>query len=251
MSDRLTRKEIKQRDSFVLAMTTALEYVQAYRKQLIAGVVILVLVGVAAVGWTFWMSSREQSAQAALSDALEVYEAPVGDEAAADEDGPTFATEEERRARAKELFQGVVDEYGWNDAAGVATVYLGQIAMDEGDAEQARSLWQEVVDDSGDTALAVEVRLNLLRLDRAEGRGEEVATELEGMLARETKPLPGDVILVELATTLEELGRETEAIERYQQLLDEYQGSPYAEVARQKVAGAGGQSLQALPNFPS
>lgn len=252
MSDRLTRKEIKQRDSFMLAATTALEYVQAYRKQLIAGVAVLALAGVAVVVWSFWNASRQEQAQVVLADALDAYSAPVGDEAAdeADTDGPTFATEEERRARAKELFQQVVDDYGWNDAAGIAKVYLGQIAMAEGDTERARELWQEVVDDSDDNALAAEVRLNLLRLDRAAGRGEEVATELEGMLARENKPLPGDVILLELATTLEELGREAEATERYQQLLDEYKTSPYAEVARRKVAG-GGQGLQGLPNFPS
>lgn len=252
MSDRLTRKEIKQRDSFQLAVTTALEYVQAYRKQLIAGVVLLAVVGVAAVGWAFWSAHREGIAQAVLADAIEAYGAPVGEDAAdqAGDDGPSFATEEERQAGATELFQQVVSDYGWSDAADVARVYLGQIAMGEGDVDGARELWQKVVDGGGDSALAAEVRLNLIRLDRADGRGEQVATELEAMLARENKPLPGDVILIELATTLEELGRDVEATERYQQLIDEYQSSPYADEARRKISGRG-QSLQALQSFPS
>jgi len=253
MSDRLKRKDIKQRDGFQLAVTTALEYVQTYRKQLIAGVVLLAVAGLAVVGWALWSASREDRAQAVLAEAIEAYGAPVGEDAAdqADTDGPTFATEEERRARATELFQQVVDDYGWNDASGVARVYLGQIAMDEGNTDRAQELWQEVVDDAGDNILAAEVRLNLFRLARADGRGEEVATELEAMLVRENKPLPGDVILIELATTLEELGRDVEATERYQQLLDEYEASPYADEARRKLAGRGGQSLRNLSSFPS
>ncbi len=254
MSDRLTRKEMKRRDSFQIFMSTALEYVQRHRRQLIAGVVILVLVVVAVVAWGFWAASREDRAQVALAEAIEVYGAPVEADASEDDpdgDGPTFASDEARRERARELFTRVHDEYGWSDAAAIAEVYLGKLAVASGDTARARELWQEFLDDQDDHALAAEIRLNVLKLDRAEGRAEQVATELEGMLARQRKPLPGDVILHELAVTLEQLGREEEAVERYRQLLEEYQGSPYSAVARQKTSGGGRPAMQMPANFPS
>lgn len=252
MSDRLTRKEIKRRDSFQIFMSTALEYVQRHRRQLIAGAVILVVAVVAVVVWGFWAASREERAQVLLAEAIEVYGAPVEADASEDEaDGPTFASDEARRERAQELFTRVRDGHGWSDAAAIAEIYLGKLAVASGDTARARELWQEFLDDQDDHALAAEVRLNLLRLDRAEGRAEQVATELEGMLARQRKPLPGDVILHELAMTLEQLGREEEAVERYQQLLEEYQGSPYSAVARQKTSGGGRPAMRMPANFPS
>lgn len=242
MSDRLTRKEMKRRDRFQLAMTSSLDWIQEHRKQIVLGVVVVVVAVAAAVAWTFWQASREDDAQALLNDAIEAYGAPVGDQAAddsTDQDGPHFATDQERLDRATELFDQVRDRYGSSDAADIAEVYLGQIAEEKGDADRARELWQDYLDSSPSTALAADVRLNLFALDRANGRAEQVATELEGMLARETKPLPGDVILYELATTLEQLGRDQEATERYQQLIKEYETSPYVSEARSKLAGAG------------
>ncbi|MGD2115048.1 MAG: tetratricopeptide repeat protein, partial [Acidobacteriota bacterium] len=200
MSDRLTRKEIKRQDSFQTAMGTGLEYVQRHRSQLILGVVAVVVLVLAATAWSLWSASREDRAQELLAEAIQVYGAPVGADAAdggeADADTPTFSSEEERWERAAELFGEVHDRFGSTDAGGIAGVYLGKIALAEGDTERARALWRDFVDD-GDHALAAEVRLNLLRLDRAEGDAERVATELEGMLARQSKPLPGDVILHE------------------------------------------------------
>jgi len=251
MSDRLTRKEMKRRDRFQLAMTSILDWIQDHRKHLVIGVVVLVVAVVAAVGWTFWSASREGDAQALLNQAIDAYGAPVGDQAAqdsADDDGPHFATDQERLDRSKELLDQVRDRYGSSDAADIAGVYLGKIAEEEGDSDRARELWQSYVDSHPSTALAADVRLNLFELDRANGRAEQVATELEGLLARENKPLPGDVILYQLATTLEQLGRKQEATERYQQLVSEYQTSPYLSEAQSKLGGAGGGGA-ATPTF--
>ncbi len=255
MSDRLTRKEMKRRDHFQLAMTGVLDWIQTHRKQIVLGFVVVVLAVIAGVAWTFWSANREGHAQALLADAIDAYGAPVGDQSAdgsaasaKDDDGPHFATDDARRAKAKELFDEVRDRYGSSDAAGVAEVYLGKIAEEEGDADRARELWQDFLDDAPSTALAADVQINLFELDRANGKAQEVATTLEGMLAQDTKPLPEDVILFQLATTLEQLGRGQEATERYQQIVDEHKSSPYVSEARSKLAassGAGG----ATPSF--
>jgi hypothetical protein len=67
------------------------------------------------------------------------------------------------------------------------------------------------------------------------------------MLQDDDPALPQDVAVYELAVTLEALGREEEASQQYQRLVDEFAQSPYAMAARQKTgATAGG-----FPGLPS
>ena len=75
-----------------------------------------------------------------------------------------------------------------------------------------------------------------------------MATELERMVEDDDRALPLDVTLYELATTLEQMGREEDATIYYQRLVDEFGESPYAQAARSKV---GGGAPQGFPGFPS
>ena len=245
MSDRLTRKEIKRQDTFQTTMSQSLDWVRTHRRELIVGVAVLALAVAGLAGWAFWLRATEDDAQAILTEAMRAYRAPVDPDeepGAADAAGPeeelSFPSVEARRARSKELFERVEERYGASDAAEVARVYLGEIAAVEGDAERARELWQDFLDEHPEHMLGAEVRLNLYALDRSEGRGEEVAAALEAMLADEERPLPEDVILHELALTLESLGRAEEATEHYQTLLTEHPQSPYAPAARQKAGSS-------------
>jgi hypothetical protein len=78
--------------------------------------------------------------------------------------------------------------------------------------------------------------LNLLSLDRKEGKGEEVVTRLRAMLEESEPALPKDVVLHELGTTLEDLKRPQEALQSYQRILDDFPQSPYRQEAQQKVS---------------
>ncbi len=253
MSDRLTRKEMKRQDTFQTFMTSTLDFVQIYRRQLIGGVVILVLLVVGLIAWVFYERGQEGDAQALLADAIEAYGAPVkGESSEADQAKTsaelTFPTAQAREARAKELFTAVRDRYGLSEAADVAGVYLGEIAARHGDTATARKLWSDFVDEHPDHMVTTQVRLNLYALDRAAGKGEEVAKELRQKLDRQEGEMPQDVILYELALTLESLGHKQEADQLYQRLITEFSDSPYAQLARQKT---GSTSTPTLPGLPS
>lgn len=239
MSDRLTRQEIK-RDEFVEALERSASFVERNARMLIAGAVALLVVLLAVFGIYWWLDAQETKAGLALAEALEVYRAPVGE--AAEGEDPGFPDEAARRTRAAELFTAVQEEYGSTDAADVALVYLAQIAAEEGNLERARNLWQGFLDEYDDHLLAGQVRVNLIHLDRTEGRTEELVQRLETWLAAtpEERPLPADVVLWELARTYEELDRTEEAEDTYRRLAEEYPTSPYAAEARQKAPGAGG-----------
>ena len=258
MNQRLTRKDIK-RDEFRAAVGRSVEYAESHVRTILYAAGGVVLVGAVAVAIYFYLGHRRQGANQALAEAMKVYQAPIAATGAKPNDAtePSFATEAARRERAKKLLAKVRTDYGLTDAADVAGLYLAQIAADEGRLDQARKLWRGFADEHGDSMLGSEARLNLIDLDRKQGKAEDVVKELRAMLEKGDSPLPQDVVLNELGKTLEQLHRPQEAVQSYQRILDEFPQSPFRQEAQQKVstldptrATPGGGLPAGIPGFP-
>jgi tetratricopeptide (TPR) repeat protein len=233
MSARLRRKEIK-RDEFVATVRRSIDYVESHGRMIIALGVGVLLVIVAAGGFFVYLESRSARANIALDEAMEAYRGDAGESA-------TGAN----RAEAAELFSEVTEGFRGTDAAAVATVFLARIAADRGDLARARELWERFLEGRPRDALAAEVRLNLIALERQEGRDEEVALQLETLLQQEDRVLPDDTVLYELALTLERLGRSDEAIAHYQRIVDEFPRSPYRAEAQSELSRLARDSVSA------
>ena len=236
----LTRKEMK-RDEVREWMEVAMEWIVDNVRLIlgvfagIAAVVALVVLSISV------MNKRAERAQDVLGDALRLVNAPIDAVAATPDDptAPSFSTEEARTAAAKAAFTGVLDDHGSSDAANIAKIYLGTFAANEGDLATARERWTESLAGLNDSALSASVRLNLLSLDRQEGKHAEIIESLEGQLESTQLQIPADVILFELARALEATGEDEQAQDRYQQLIDEHPASRYAATARNLVNAAG------------
>ena len=243
MNERLSRKDIKkevQHDQFAENVQRSIEYVYGNLKTILVAAGVIALLVVLVVLVSLWRSARYQEGVRELAYAQRVYDAPAGVAEPTPEDPrePSFADEETRRSRAKGLFEQVVDRHG-GELEQVANLYLAQIALTEGDAERATTLWQELAD--GDDAIAQQARLNLLAARREGGEAEAVAQELESMLDASDPPLPLDVVLFELAETYEQLDQTDEATAAYQRILDEFPDSAYRPAAEERAGtGAGG-----------
>ncbi len=248
--DKLSRKDIKRdirEDEVGTFLQTTLERAYEQRSLLAKiGAALVALVVVLMVGSAF-NTSRKKAATQDLVDAVKVFTAPIEGEEGADEaDGPTFATVEARRTAAKEK----LDAVGGGVAADVAGLYLADLAVEEGDTATARTLWQGFVNKHGDHLLAQGARLNLISLDRDEGRGEEVVASLQSELEKTSKALSEDVLLFELGKTLEALDRDEEAKTYFQRILDEHASSPYVADARQRTGeGANTPTLGAATSL--
>lgn len=237
MSKRLTRKQIKEdirHDEFQEAMTTTFDKILEYKNVIIGVAVGIVVLAAAYSGLRAYLERQERAATNELAQAMKVYGAPIREDGAQpdDPDAPSFVSVEARREKARQELEQV----STGVPGDVADLYLAQLALDEGDTATARERWQSFLDDHEEHVLAVSVRLNLLRLDRHEGRGEEVLAWLEEELEKSNQSLPEEMILFELGETLESLGREADAEAFYQRLLDDYATSIYASKARQKTA---------------
>ncbi len=244
MSRRLTRKEIK-RDEVRESLDSLLDYLLAHRRSIGFGLLALLAAGLAAVGVRFYLEKREARAGEALARAMQVQRATIDPVAPQPQDPeePSFADEAAREARAMELFAQLEREFRSSDAAAIAAVYRAGLAARQGDHATARALWEDFIERQEGHSLASEVRINLMALDREEGRGEELAAEIRSMLETKPSPLPADLLLFELARTLESLG-DDEAVEVYRRLAEEHPESAFAVEARNRsdppASGFGG-----------
>jgi len=242
MAKRLTAKEIKHdiREDEVRTFLAGIFRTLETHPQAVVGIIIAVAVVVLLIAGAFAvLDSRRQAALGELAEAIEIFEAPVTEDGATVEAsaGPVFASEEERRQRARESFSAI-QGIGSSVAGEIASLYLAEISLSEGDKDAARAIWEEFLDHHEDHMLAVAVRINLIHLDREEGKAAEVAAALEKELADPSKQLPEDVILFELAQTREALGEDDAALELYQRIVDEYPQSAYVAKARQVTTSA-------------
>ncbi len=249
MSQRLTRKEIKQdirEDEFRGYLLQVFDVLQKRPNIIvgtIAGLAVLVL---ALTGLFAFLDRRSDQANEELAEAMKIVTAPIVEDAEAPKDGEdseaddelSFASDEERRAKAKGAFENVQNKVGANIAGDVASLYLADIAAAEGDKDAARTIWEGFLAEHSDHILALSVRLNLIQLDRESGRAQELANELQKELDSANKKLPEDVILFELAKTLDVLNEKDAALEAYQRILDDHPKSPYTAKARQMTTSA-------------
>lgn len=237
-SDRLTRKEIKEdirKDEvqhFLGDLIMRIEERPTFYLGLL-GVVLALIAG--ASGIYAMMSSRDAASNEELGKAIKIYGAPIELQNAKpdDADKPSFSSESARKAKAKEAF----DKVDGGEAGQIAELYQAGMALAEGDKVKARKIWEKFVADHKGDALAMTVRLNLIQLDREEGKGQQVLDQLQKELDGKDKSLPEDVLIYELARTREALGQKDEAKQLYQRLLDEYPTSAYTGDARRVTTG--------------
>ncbi len=176
----------------------------ARRRRWRAGGVILVLAVLAAAGVLVSRAVRDGRAQAALTDALVTSRVPG------------------RLGETQRRLERLIVDYRGSRAAWAAHAHLGELQAENGRFDEARRLWQSVVERApGD--LAADAEMNLIRLDREQGRLEELAGRLESLVESGESSLPEDVLLFELAQTLEQLGRHEEArrIKRFEEVVPE------------------------------
>ena len=190
MNQRLTRKDIK-RDEFTAAVGRSVEYAGSHVRT------IVLAIGRPSCSWrsgsgSLLSKSRNVKANDALAGAMKVYQAPVTATGAkpTDPDEPSFATDAARRARAKELFSKVHDDYGSTDAGDVAGLYLGPDRRRRGGPRRGPQALDRLRRRPQGTMLAAEAQLNLLALDRKQGKGGAGGPGLRACWRRGTRRCP-------------------------------------------------------------
>ncbi len=234
MAERFSRKEIKH-DKFVEEMETAFAVARRNAPAVVWAVAgALVLLALVA-GVMLWRTRQENAAQKRLAEAIRIVEAPV---AAPGEPAPgpdSYASEQEKVAKAEPILREVASKHGSTDAADVANLYLARIELGRGDAASARKKLEAFVDEHPDALLAQAAQVSLIDLRLAAGEAQQVIGDLEKDVATADEGLPQDVALALLARAYEAAKQPQKARDAYQRIVNEYPDSPYTLEAQRKL----------------
>jgi len=195
---RITRKELKS-DKFALELEHTFTFFEEHRELVIrygaiaAGILVLVL--------AVLLYSRHQHSvrQEALSQALQVQEAPVG--SANPGAALSFPTEDARAQQAVKTFGEVASKYSGSTEGIIAEYYLGTIAADQGKMAEAEK-HLKLVAEKGDDRYASLANLALAQIDFNEGRTAEGEKLLRSLIDKPTAFVSKDQATITLARAL-------------------------------------------------
>ncbi|HKQ62931.1 MAG TPA: tetratricopeptide repeat protein [Candidatus Polarisedimenticolaceae bacterium] len=229
MSPGLTRKNLKQ-DEIVDAALEAGHWLERHRRNLTIGGGAVLVVVLAALGWT-WLNRRSQ-AQAAelLGEALQGYhqaeQAGFQDTAALD------------AILAK--FQQAADRGGASNAAAVARFYAAATAYRLKRHNDAIT-WLEPLAGAGTApSLRDTARMMLARVYVEAGQADKAVALLTAALIENPPPLAPDQVLLELGRIEQARGKTDDARRAWQRVADEYADSPGAQEAQALLRPQGG-----------
>ncbi|MBI1947221.1 MAG: tetratricopeptide repeat protein [Deltaproteobacteria bacterium] len=209
------------------------------RQSLILGLIgLIVTCGLAYGVYTVVQRSRNTDASAALAGALDVVNAEITD-APPSGDEPTFKSAEERAKVAKERLQQVRGEHGGTGAATLAQLYLGHVALSQGDHVGAAQAYQDFL---AETSASDPLRFaGLAGLATAlDGKGDR-----KGAIAKldELVNLPDtideDAALLELGRLHQAEGNSTAARAALERIGKDFPESSLKSRAEQRLAALG------------
>ena len=237
----LNREDLK-RNELGEALEAGVHFAEGHLRTILWTLGGVLLAAVAVWSAFAWRGHRSEAANAMLSEALRVGEAPVVATGARPTDPrrPSFASGAARAAAARPLFEKVVAEHGSTAAGAAARLWLADEAFGRGDRAAARTHWRAYLERAPGGALAVVAQRNLWTLDRAEGRGQEALSEIRAALEGGAEELPADILLWELAATQMVLGAPSDSAAAWRRLVEEHPGSPFAGEARRALSASEG-----------
>lgn len=181
--DRISRKELKT-DKFALEVEQAVEFFNQHKPQITRwGTIALVVILLVLAGR--WYSRHQRALrQQALNDALQIYNAPVGQ--TGNPFLPGYPSEEEKNKAALKAFTDLAGRYGGSDEGLIATYYLGTMAADRGDLAEAERRLRQVAE-SRRANYASLAKLALVEIYRAQGKTSEAEKLLRSLIENPTE----------------------------------------------------------------
>jgi tetratricopeptide (TPR) repeat protein len=200
----------------------------------IVGVVLVV--GVAALGYWTWHQREQQGAQKLLADAMVVAEARIGPPAAATGGtGLTFPTERDRAQAALTKFKAAADAYPTSDAGLFARYQEASTQVVLGNPAEAAKAYQVVIDRAGNRLIGQTARLGLAAAHARGGQFDQAITTYKELAQRKDGRLPIDGILMELGRVYRDAGRAGEAQQTFNRLIEEFPDSPFNADAKREL----------------
>jgi predicted negative regulator of RcsB-dependent stress response len=167
---KITRKQLKE-DRFAQEVGHSVEYVAHHRKQVILWIVGVVVVVAGVAGYFRYSQQQEVEARHAFQEAMNLFSGRV--ETVEPQVGVvTFATNIEKNTKVTEAFEAITNNYPNRFEGAAAQYYLALNDVEQGRREEGRKRLESVIAGRNEEAAAL-ARLALANLLKSEGKKDQ------------------------------------------------------------------------------
>lgn len=229
MAEHISRKELKHdkvRETFEHGAEAVLSHSR------VASIALLALIFVAAgyLGWRFYNEHQTERAQAALDEALRIFNAPIATSGQPALPGETtYPTVEKRDQDAEPKLSAVAAQYPHTKPGKLARYYSALSLMDLDRLNQAKEQLQKL-DSGSDKELTALARYQSALIAERTGNQQEAIKILDGLTTYGAVLVPKAMVQLELAGIYSQTDPR-KATEIYEQLKKAYPNTPVADQA--------------------
>ncbi len=204
-----------------VSSTKAEQFINQYKKHLLIGFGVILLIVLAWFGGSRWMSSREDAAQAQLALGEKYFTSQQYDIAL---NGDSV--------KSKNAFKGflkISKEFTFTDAANVAHFYAGVCYAHKGDNKNAiKEL--EAFSPKGDATISPMAIFDLANCYAAENQLDKAVDNFKKAAEKADNPAISSIALLYAGQILEKQGKKEEANKVYNQIKSDYPTSQLSSV---------------------
>ncbi len=229
------RHQLKH-DAFATRTSETLSWAVRNRNMVTAAIVVVIVVVIAALGVQWYLNHRNVQANLQLGKAMQTYTAPIRPADTAAEPGQvSFTSSLEQAKQARSEFQKVADDYSWTDASKVARYMAALSAQTMGDTKAAEEGLKSV--SSGDSDLASLAKLALAGIYRDSGKSNDARQLYQELIDRPTNVVSKATAQVQLAALYQSTNQGAEATKLYAEIVKDDPKSAAASIATQRMTG--------------
>jgi predicted negative regulator of RcsB-dependent stress response len=196
---KITRKQLKE-DRFAEEVGHSVEYVAHHRKQVILWAVGLVAAVLAVAGYFRYTHQQETEARHAFQEAMNLFHGQV--ETVEPQIGVvTFATNIEKNAKVTEAFEAISKNYPSRFEGAAAQYYLALHDIEQGRREEGQKRLESIVAGRNQEVASL-ARLALADLLQAEGKKDEARDMYQYLVDHPTDLVPAPRAQLALAKIL-------------------------------------------------
>jgi predicted negative regulator of RcsB-dependent stress response len=232
--DTQTRHALKN-DKFAQVAANSASWVGEHRSSVVRWIVIGVVALVVVVGGLLTWNFRSSAAADALGAAMDIYTAPLQLPGEPPQSG-TYKTAAERAKAANAEFAAVADKYGWMEQGQMARYFVGVTDQEMGQNAQAETALQAVAG-SWNRNLANLAKVALASLDHQTGRDSQAIDLYNQIIAKPSTTVPANVAQLDLADLYAAEGKRDQARALWAKVQDSDKQGAAGEIAQEKLQG--------------